>query len=260
MFLAAGGSSTGTSSGTVLAPRASTGALAAPAAGRHPRELREGRIRGGQRMPDPAATCDAGVMPEMPGSAKAFVTSRPYQLLARRIIVPWVLQGEQPAGEGLEIGAGSGAMTARLLDLFPGLRMTATDYDQDMVAGAAARLARFADRATVTRADATDLPFADERFDVVLSAAMLHHAVAWEKALAEAARVLRPGGRLVGFDLTDTAPVRLMHLGENHRIRLIRPEQLTAELGRLGMTDWRVRRGLGGLAVRFIATRPAQGR
>jgi predicted O-methyltransferase YrrM len=39
------------------------------------------------------------------------------------------LAGEQPAGEGLEIGAGSGAVTAQLLSAFPGLRIVATDYD-----------------------------------------------------------------------------------------------------------------------------------
>ncbi len=198
-------------------------------------------------------------MPEMPESAKTLLSSRPYRLLVRRVIVPWVLQGEHLAGEGLEVGAGSGAMTARLLALFPDLRMTATDYDADMVARASRNLLPVADRATATRADATSLPFPDGRFDFVLSAAMLHHAVAWERALAEAVRVLRPGGRLIGFDLTDTAPVRLMHLGENHRIRLVRPEQLAAELDRLEVSDRRVRRGLGGLAVRFTATRQPAG-
>ena len=68
-------------------------------------------------------------MPEMPAIAKALATSPPYRLIAPRILLPWVLQGEQPAGEGLEIGAGSGAMTAQLLSAFPGLRMVATDYD-----------------------------------------------------------------------------------------------------------------------------------
>lgn len=75
-------------------------------------------------------------MPEMPSLAKAVTTSAPYRLLARRVLLPWVLQGEQSAGEGLEIGASSGAMIAQLLAAFPGLRMIATDYDTDMVATA----------------------------------------------------------------------------------------------------------------------------
>ena len=133
-------------------------------------------------------------MPEMPSLAKAVTTSAPYRLIARRVLLPWVLQGEQPAGEGLEIGAGSGAMTARLLAAFPGLRMIATDYDPDMVSIAQQILAPFGDLARAQQADAADLPFPDNRFDLVLSAAMLHHVIAWEKALAEAVRVLRPAG------------------------------------------------------------------
>ena len=69
-------------------------------------------------------------------------------------------------------------MTAQLLNTFPGLRMVATDYDADMIATAQRALARFGNRASAQRADAADLPFEDGRFDLVLSAAMLHHVVA----------------------------------------------------------------------------------
>ena len=39
------------------------------------------------------------------------------------------------------------------------------------------------------------------RAATVLSWVMLHHTVEWERALAEAIRVLRPSGQLVGYDL-----------------------------------------------------------
>ena len=64
------------------------------------------------------------------------------------------------------------------------------------------------------RADAAALPFPDGRFDLVMSAAMLHHVIEWDKALAEAVRVLRPGGKLVGYDMLNTGPIRLIHVGE----------------------------------------------
>jgi ubiquinone/menaquinone biosynthesis C-methylase UbiE len=48
----------------------------------------------------------------------------------------------------------------------------------------------------------------------VLSVLMLHHVVAWEQALAEAVRVLRPGGRIVAADLLANAPLRLLHQAE----------------------------------------------
>src|SRR5215471_15277899 len=67
-------------------------------------------------------------MPEMPAMARTVVISPPYRMFARRVLLPWVVGDEQPAGEGLEIGAGSGVMSAQLLAAFPTLRMIVTDY------------------------------------------------------------------------------------------------------------------------------------
>ncbi|HYZ54716.1 MAG TPA: class I SAM-dependent methyltransferase [Streptosporangiaceae bacterium] len=196
-------------------------------------------------------------MPEMPPSAKATLISLPCRLVARRVILPWILQGEQPAGEGLEIGAGSGAMTAQLLTMFPRFRMVATDDDTELVGTAEQILAGYGKRASVQRADAAQLPFADNRFDLVLSAAMLHHVIEWDKALAEAVRVLRPGGRLIGYDMLDTLPIRLMHIGERDSTRLLRPGQVQAWLNRLAVTDLQVKTALGGAVMRFSATKTA---
>ena len=69
----------------------------------------------------------------------------------------------------------------------------------------------------------------------------LHHVVAWEKALTEAIRVLRPGGRLIGYDLLDTALVRLLHFGSGHDTRLLRAGQLQGELDRRGIADVRAK-------------------
>jgi ubiquinone/menaquinone biosynthesis C-methylase UbiE len=193
----------------------------------------------------------------MPPSAKKTLTSMPYRLVARRVILPWILQGEQPAGEGLEIGAGSGAMTAQLLTLYPRFRMVATDYDTELVGMAEQLLAGFGKRASVQRADAAQLPFPDGRFDLVLSAAMLHHVIEWDKALAEAVRVLRPGGRLIGYDMLDTVPIRLMHIGERETTLLQRQDQLRAGLERLDVTDLRASTALGGVVMRFAARKAA---
>src|SRR3954451_10105127 len=45
--------------------------------------------------------------------------------------------------------------------------------------------------------DATELPFADESFDLVLGHAVLHHLPDLDRAFAEFLRVLRPGGTLL---------------------------------------------------------------
>jgi SAM-dependent methyltransferase len=49
-------------------------------------------------------------------------------------------------------------------------------------------------------ADGRDLPFSDGEFDVVVFDSTLCHVPEPERALAEAARVLRPGGQLAAFD------------------------------------------------------------
>jgi len=194
-------------------------------------------------------------MPEMPPSAKATLTSLPYRLIARRIILPWMLQGVQPTGEGLEIGAGVGAMSAQLLTLYPRFRMVATDHDTELVGMAEQVLAGFGRRASAQRADAAQLPFPDGRFDLVLSAAMLHHVIDWDQALAEAVRVLRPGGKLIGYDMLNTAPIRLIHFGERDTTILLRADQLEAGLAKLELVGLQTRTALGGTVMRFGATK-----
>ena len=152
-------------------------------------------------------------MPEMPGHFKALFRSPLYGLVARRVVLPWALQGLRPSGEGLELGSGGGAMAARLLARFPDLRLVATDFDPEMVDATRELLLPFGHRATVQQADAAALPFPDQSFDVVFAFAMFHHAGDWPKAVAQAVRVLRPGGRLVGYDMLEGAP---MHGGRGH--------------------------------------------
>src|SRR5206468_10963744 len=131
--------------------------------------------------------------------------------------------------------------------------MCVTDYDEAMVAAAADRLAPFGDRAECRQADATALPFADDSFDTVLSWIMLHHTMAWEKTLAEAARVLRPGGRLIGYDLLASRPSELLHQAEGEGHRMIRRGQLEPVLRSLPLEDVHLQVGFGHLVVRFRA-------
>jgi SAM-dependent methyltransferase len=164
-------------------------------------------------------------------------------------------------------------MAAGLLGRFPGLTVVATDYDPEMVATARHSLSSWPGQATVEQADATDLPFDDGRFSLVLSCAMLHHVVDWEQAVSEATRVLRPGGMLVGFDLLHVADRRLPHHRRHHphhrdhgtdhgssghaagAKRLVDPDAFEHELAGLPLTGVRVRRSVGGLTFRFLATR-----
>ena len=181
----------------------------------------------------------------------AFCRSAPWRSFARRAVLPWALQGSRPTGDVLEIGAGSGAMAAELLAMYGDIRLTVTDVDDEMVAVASARLAQHGGRVTARQADATTLPFPDAAFDTVLSWVMLHHTVEWEKALAEAMRVLRPGGQLVAYDLLSTPPLRLLHRDDGHELRLIRLLELRDAIRALPVDQALLTPSLGGLVVRF---------
>jgi ubiquinone/menaquinone biosynthesis C-methylase UbiE len=190
----------------------------------------------------------------------AFCRSAPWRTFARRAVLPWALHGFRPRGDVLEIGAGSGAMAAELLAVYPEVSLTVTDVDQAMVEAASARLSQFGDRATARYADANALPFADGTFDVVLSWVMLHHTLEWEKALAEAIRVLRPGGQLVGYDLLSTAPLRRLHRAEGAHLRMMRLPELRDALRDLPVDTAVLTPSLAGFVVRFalqkaVATR-----
>jgi SAM-dependent methyltransferase len=146
-------------------------------------------------------------------------------------------------------------MAAELLERYPAVRLTATDVDPAMRAAAIRRLDGFGDRVRVQEADAARLPFGDASFDGVASFIMLHHVIAWEGALAEVARVLRPGGALVGYDLMRAGPNRLLHRHEESHHRMATADALRARFAELPFTDVSVRPGLGGMVVRFRARR-----
>lgn len=194
-------------------------------------------------------------MPTMSKAESALCRSGPWRLLAGRAILPWALQGRTPTGDVLEVGGGSGAMAAQLAARYPDTRLTMTDFDEAMVRAAGERLAPFGDRVVAQRADATALPFEAGSFDTVLSFIMLHHVIEWEQALTEAARVLRPNGFLLGYDLLATGPARLIHRLDGSRNRLMQLGELQSVMDRQPVDHVAVRPGLGRLVVRFSAVR-----
>jgi ubiquinone/menaquinone biosynthesis C-methylase UbiE len=139
---------------------------------------------------------------EMHGLEKLLLKSPAWRLATRTIILPWVLGvGIRPATDVLEVGTGAGFNAEALLKRFPDWQLVATDFDPEMVASARQRLSRFGPRVRLETADATNLPFPDRSFDLVLSVLVWHHVGDWPRATHEAARVLRPGGNLLLADI-----------------------------------------------------------
>lgn len=134
--------------------------------------------------------------------------------------------GTEPVDGFLDLGTGTG----RILQLFEGLykRGVGVDASRDMLAVARANL----DRAGITKAsirhgDIFNLPLERDEFDVVTIHQVLHFLDEPDAAVAEAARMLAPGGRLAIIDL---APHALEHLHDEHaHIRLGFSHQTLAE-------------------------------
>jgi len=146
-------------------------------------------------------------------------------------------------------------MAAGTAQTFPDLRLVVTDIDPAMVRAARQRL-RGHPQVTVAEADVTDLPFEDGRFDVVASYLMLHHVIDWRQALAEAVRVLKRGGTLVGYDLDRTRAAEWTHIVDRSPYRLIKHDDFAPALKAAGFGQVRVTRALAGHVTRFVAQRP----
>lgn len=112
-----------------------------------------------------------------------------------------------PAPRVLDLGCGTGALAARLLDAIPGCSLTGADLSPRMVEVARARLAG---RAEVLLGDAERLPFHDAAFDVVVCNDSFHHYPDPERAAFQAWRVLAAGGALVLGDAWQPAPARAL--------------------------------------------------
>jgi SAM-dependent methyltransferase len=182
-------------------------------------------------------------MAEMSWQERVLCGSAPWGWFARTVVLPWALQGEELEGDVLEIGSGSGAIAAALLERFPDVRLTPTDYDPRMVETLRQRLAPFGARARVEQADASALPFANESFGAVVSFLMLHHVRRWEDALREAVRMLRPGGKMLAYDLVGSPLTRGVHrLGGDHGERPIEWPRLAPLIEALPLDDVGARR------------------
>lgn len=145
----------------------------------------------------------------------------------------------------LDIGTGTG----RMLEIFgPRVeRAVGVDLSREMLAVARVNLERADLRnCSIRHADMYQLPLAGAAFDAVVVHQVLHYAERPPQVIAEAARVLRPGGVLV---VVDFAP---------HDLEFLRREQAHR---RLGFADtevvaWFVAAGLEPGSVRHLPGNP----
>jgi SAM-dependent methyltransferase len=165
--------------------------------------------------------------------------------------LPQVLRGVELGDDVLEIGPGPGLTTGLLRARAP--RVTAIEIDPRLAE--TLRQRTLGQGVEVVTGDATAMPFNSARFSAVVSFTMLHHIPSPElqdRLLAEACRVLRPGGEFAGSDSTASFLLSLAHVGDT--MVLADPDRFASCLQAAGFTDARVRRG--NRAFGFQATRP----
>ena len=102
-------------------------------------------------------------------------------------------------GKVLEIGCGAGTVAAHLSNKH-GMQIVATDADPEQVQLAKSHYGEH-ENLRFCQADATDLPFENAEFEMVLSLNVFHHIGDWGGVLSEVNRVLKPKGYFVFHDL-----------------------------------------------------------
>jgi len=109
----------------------------------------------------------------------------------------------QPGEEVLDVGCGTGTLALEVARRAGRAgRLVGVDPSTEQIARARSKAARHSVPIDFQIGVIEHLPFPDQTFDVVLSTLMMHHLPASLKrqGLAEIARVLKPGGRLIIAD------------------------------------------------------------
>ena len=138
--------------------------------------------------------------------------------------------GVRPGDRVLEIGPGTGLQALHIASqLGPSGRLDIVDIQQEMLDHVMSRAAEKAlDIVHPHRADARELPFEDRTFDAVYLVTALGEIPEPDRVLAAAARVLKPGGRLVVGEFFDR---HWIPFGRLHRLADTQGLHLTARRG-----------------------------
>lgn len=126
-------------------------------------------------------------------AARYHEISIPQQAWGRRVLERLGLEGSECV---LDIGCGSGRLTAEIAERVPAGRVVGVDRSAAMVEKAAEWLRERSPQTTVVLADAVALPFR-RTFDAVFSGATFHWIPDHPALFRSIIMALRPGGRLV---------------------------------------------------------------
>lgn len=135
----------------------------------------------------------------MPGYAKLQVQHHEWRTAenSAAYLIPTLKETAQsnPHLKLLDVGAGSGTISASLAKYMPQGQVTATDISDDILASAASHAQdKGVTNISFGKADIYALPFPDASFDIVHASMVLSHLDAPAQAYQEMLRVTKPGG------------------------------------------------------------------
>ncbi|WP_110006258.1 class I SAM-dependent methyltransferase [Geodermatophilus normandii] len=159
----------------------------------------------------------------------------------------------------VEIGTGRRGLGTRVaVERLGATDVTAFDLYPATVGRARIACADLGERVAFRVGDATALPVDDASVDLVVDFHALHHIADWRAAVAEAARVLRPGGQLALTEMTARfVDAPLLRAVSRHPADRFSTGELLAELRAHGLEvpAGRLRRAAGDRWIQAVATR-----
>ena len=125
----------------------------------------------------------------------------------------------------LDVAGGTGDIAFRFLDRAPGARVTVCDMTESMLVEGRRRAeaGRLEGRLDWVTGDAMALPFADASFDRYTISFGIRNVTRIPQALAEAFRVLRPGGRLMVLEFSQLPVPAMQWAYDRYSFNVIPP-------------------------------------
>lgn len=147
-----------------------------------------------------------------------------YKGLLKQALNRWLVTGSTPGLNALDCGTGTGALSEALAEACTvPLKINAIDTSSVMLGKAGERLRNIGLDVVLRQADAQQLPYADNSFDIVMAAHILEHLPDPVTALQEMVRVARPGGLVFACITRRTLPGLWIHL--LWRTHMVSPSQ-----------------------------------